>query len=447
VILCIFGSAPKTRAAATQPSVSFGNNVAPILAKNCVACHGPDKSKGKYRLDTFQRLMKPGSSGEAPITPGKPSASELYRLVSSHDEDERMPQKADPLPQPQVNLIRLWIEQGAKFDGPDPSAQLASLGADRDHPAAPAVYPRAFPITALSFSADGERIAASGYHEVAIWSAADGRLLTRIGKLAQRTQGVTWIPNSPLLAIAGGAPGALGELRVGDPAHPSSFSVLERTGDNILSVCASSDGRALAAGGADGLIRIYNVATGKRLRAIEQHADWVTDLAFSPDGTRLASASRDKSVRICDLSTGAAEMAYLAHEEQVFSVAWSDDGKTVYSAGRDHKIHAWKAADGKPVGQINDVRAEVSQIRTGGGMFFLACSDGIVLQYAQGSMQFVRRYPAMSDWVYCLAVDPARHRIAAGSYSGEVRIWNFDSGQPLGSFIAAPGWKGEKPAR
>ncbi len=52
-------------------------------------------------------------SGAAAIVPGKPKASELITRVSSGDEDQRMPQQADPLSDAQIATLRRWIEQGA----------------------------------------------------------------------------------------------------------------------------------------------------------------------------------------------------------------------------------------------------------------------------------------------------------------------------------------------
>src|ERR1041385_6865577 len=49
--------------------VSFVSDVAPILAKKCVACHGPEKAKGHFRLDSFDRLMTGGDSKSASIVP------------------------------------------------------------------------------------------------------------------------------------------------------------------------------------------------------------------------------------------------------------------------------------------------------------------------------------------------------------------------------------------
>src|SRR5690242_12117545 len=99
---CIAASADHVQ---TSAPVSFRRDVAPILLSQCQSCHGPKKSKSGYRVDTFDRLMKPGKSKDAPIVAGQPDDSALFRLITSHDEDERMPQKADALPPQQVLVI------------------------------------------------------------------------------------------------------------------------------------------------------------------------------------------------------------------------------------------------------------------------------------------------------------------------------------------------------
>ena len=41
---------------ASAEKVSFKRDIAPVLLNNCLACHGPKKSEGGYRIDTFERL-------------------------------------------------------------------------------------------------------------------------------------------------------------------------------------------------------------------------------------------------------------------------------------------------------------------------------------------------------------------------------------------------------
>ena len=84
---------------------------------------------------------------------GKADASELYRLLVTDDEDERMPYEADPLPAEQITTIRKWIEQGAAFDGPAADKPLASFVESSQGTKAPAVYPQRLPVTSLAFAA------------------------------------------------------------------------------------------------------------------------------------------------------------------------------------------------------------------------------------------------------------------------------------------------------
>jgi WD40 repeat protein len=426
--------------AAESNTISFSRDVAPILAKRCQTCHGPEKAKGKFRLDAFVRLQQPGKSKAAPIVAGHPDKSELYRLITSTDPDERMPQKADPLPPAEVQVIRRWIEQGAKFDGANPTLSLSALAGNNPlpHP----VYARPVPITALAFSPDGSVLAAGGYHEITLWDPSDGRLLGRLQNVARVTQELAYSPDGRWLAAASGTPGSAGEVRLFDlTANPPASHLLDRIGDVMCAVAFSPDGTRLAAGSSDNLICIYEVRSETRELRIEQHADWVTDLAFSPDGRRLVSASRDKSCRVFDARTGAMESAYLDSEEPIYAVAWDPDGKHVYSAGRDRAIHAWTAADAKPAGQISaGISGDVFRLACAGDVLLAACGDGSVRAYARSDRRMVRAFSRMPDWVYSLAVDRNAKRVAAGCFGGEVRVWNLGDGREVIRFVAAPGY-------
>src|SRR5438094_2335723 len=102
IVALTFGQDQKPVAPSTP--VSFSRDLAPILAKKCVACHGAEKSKGHFRLDSFEWLMKAGESKSAPVVAGQPDQSELVRRLTTTDEDARMPQKDDPVPAAQTAL-------------------------------------------------------------------------------------------------------------------------------------------------------------------------------------------------------------------------------------------------------------------------------------------------------------------------------------------------------
>ncbi len=425
--------------ASARAEVSFKSGIAPILVERCSTCHNAEKNKGQYRVDSFETVMRAGESKQAPIVPGKPGESHLYQLITTADEDERMPAKGERLTAAQISRVEQWIKEGARFDGGDRSASLASLVPAKAHPQAPEKYPRPVPIMALTFSPDGKELAVGGYQEITLWDSSDGKLLGRIGNIAQRTQRLAYSPDGTLLAAASGTPGKLGELKLLDPVNRTSAADLERVGDMLFALAFTADGSKLACGGADNAIRVYDSKTRARDSIIEQHADWVLGLAWTPDGQHILSASRDKSARVLDAKKGTVEHAYLGHEEIVYCVAVSSDGKTAYSGGKDKKIHLWSVKDGKKIGEITGFDEDVFNIALGGGFVFACSADKKVRQFKE--KELVRTYPQFADWVYSIAYDAKNNRLAAGSYGGEVRVWNVKDGSLVSSFIAAPGFE------
>jgi WD40 repeat protein len=444
-------AAAPLRAGPADDGGAFSTRVAPVLVQKCQGCHGAEKAKGGYRVDTFEQLSKAGDGGTAPITPGHPEDSELFRRITAKDPKRRMPQKDEALPAEQIAAIERWLRAGAKFDGPDRTAPLSVLVASaRRHPAAPAAYPRPVPVLALAFRPDGKELAVGGYHEITFWDPADGRLLRRVGDVARQTHGLAWSPDGTLLAAATGTPGAVGEVRLVSVENPAKTATpttappqtLDRTGDVVLSVAFSPDGRRLAAGGADGAVRVYDVATGKRLLLIEQHADWVTAVAFSPDGRSIASASRDKSARVFDAATGEMHSAYFGNDNALYAVAWDPGGKRLFTGGHDHEVHAWEpAAEGKKLGEIGGFGGDVLRLAVSGDSLFSCCADGKLRRHATGgNRQLLRTYDGGADWLYALAVHAPSGRVAAGAFDGTVRVYQADDGNLLSTFIAAPGY-------
>ncbi|MBI3416850.1 MAG: hypothetical protein HY043_16290 [Verrucomicrobia bacterium] len=431
-----------SRAAATSErssTISFTNDIAPIFVAKCLNCHGPEKSKGGFRLDSFERLSRAGESKSPPLVAGQPERSELYRRLTTSDADDRMPQKDDPLPAAQIALVARWIQAGARFDGTDAHAPIASLLAKLPQPDPPAVYRRPVPIQALVFAPGGEELAVGSFHEITIWSPNDGRLLRRIKNVAERTHALAYSPDGSILASAGGTPGRHGEVKLFDPRTSTLLKTLATLSDVVLEVKFSPDGTKLAAAGTDSVIRIFDAASGAELRRIEQHADWVMAVAFNSDGTQLASASRDKTARIFNVQTGELESTYTGHSAPVFTVAFSADGKQVFSAGRDKKIHAWEVKEAKKLAELGDVSDDIIRLQVMGDRLFGCAVDGKIHLYSVEARKQLRVFGEFNDWALSLALDAKATWLAAGDHSGAVMVWNTEDSTLRTRFIASPG--------
>jgi len=101
--------------AVADDAPSFNRDIRPILANNCFACHGPDSGtrEAELRLDTFE------GATEWAIVAGDADGSEVISRITSEDPDVRMPpaaSKKPPLTPEQIELLRKWINAGAKFE-------------------------------------------------------------------------------------------------------------------------------------------------------------------------------------------------------------------------------------------------------------------------------------------------------------------------------------------
>ncbi len=133
--LLTLGSAPGDAEDQAKDKVDFNRDIRPILANNCILCHGPDAKarKGDLRLDTREGAVAL-HEGKAAIVPGKPDQSELLRRVQTTDRDDLMPpaKSGKKLTKDQIELLRRWIAQDAPY-----AKHWAFL--KPEHPAAPAV--------------------------------------------------------------------------------------------------------------------------------------------------------------------------------------------------------------------------------------------------------------------------------------------------------------------
>lgn len=436
-ILAMLGIVIASRLGAAEAAVSFTKEIAPLFVAQCLACHNAEKAKGGYRLHTFEALLKAGSSKEPAIVPGQPGASHLFQLITAPNEDDRMPQKGEPLTPAQVSAIESWIEQGAPFDGSDRTMLLATLSPPR-HPASPRVYRVPVPVTALAFDPSGEQIAAAGYHEITIWNSESGALVRRMGNIAQRTFDLAFSPDGQWLAAASGTPGKVGEVKLFDRTNGVLAKILTTLSDAALCLAFSPDGRTLVAGGADNAIRVWDLGGDKPPLVVEQHADWVLSIAFGPDGTRFVSGSRDKTARVFETATGALDETYTGHSDFVTAVAWINK-ESVASASRVGNGHRWSVKNTKKLAEFSGWENDVTRFVLAGTNLFSASLDGKLRQHGMEAKEAPRELGRHHDAIYSLAVHPASRRLASGSHDGEVRVWNMDDGRLLLKFIAAPG--------
>lgn len=98
-------------------AVDFNRDVQPILNKNCVACHGGVKEAGEVSFIYRDKVLGKGESGKFVVVPGKPEQSEMIARIITDNPDDLMPKPdhGPRLSQREVETLRQWIKEGAKW--------------------------------------------------------------------------------------------------------------------------------------------------------------------------------------------------------------------------------------------------------------------------------------------------------------------------------------------
>ena len=469
LLLLLFSAAPTF--AADKP-VSFINDVAPILKENCFACHDAKKRSGKYDMTTIEKLLAGGSDGE-PIAPGKPADSDFHSLIVTKDE-RRMPprDKGEAVPKEKAEIVRRWIAEGAKFDaGLEKKADLVKeLRVRWTPPAPPEKYKFPSIVNALAFAPDGKQLVVGGHHELTVWNIADAKLVKRITTRAERAYGLAFLADGKL-AVAGGRPGQEGDVRIYDiNAKPKEtkngvaildgvadkavmLKLLLDADDSVLCLTVSADGKKLAAGGCDRAVRVWDLSGGLDKIALEQtvenHADWVLGVSLSADGKYLLTAGRDKTAKVWDLKAKESVLTFPEHQNIVYGVAVKADASVGFSVGADRQVRTWKpTGEGKQIkasaghgDEVFKVLAHPSQ-----PLLLTASADKSVRSWDMDKLSNVKTFQGLNDFVYAIAIGAEGKQVAAGSYDGEVRVWNIADAVLVKAFNASPGFEAKTAA-
>lgn len=118
-------------------AVDFKEDIRPILSDKCFKCHSGPRAKGKLRMDSDENFAKRIGGDDPVIVPGDAVSSLLaVKAGLPRSNGDAMPpppareRGAEAMTTAELNLVKQWIADGAKFDSseegePDTAAEGA----------------------------------------------------------------------------------------------------------------------------------------------------------------------------------------------------------------------------------------------------------------------------------------------------------------------------------
>jgi WD40 repeat protein len=424
----------QTAHAASTPA--FSTDIAPILQKNCLACHSSAANMGGLVMESYDLLMKGGKDGPA-IVPGKSEQSRLIQMLEGKVQP-RMPFGTDPLPASDIATLKAWIDTGAKGPAAGEAAQaLAPLAIPEIKVKVPVVSP----VVSLKFSPDGAILASGGYKEVRMIDPSTGKVIRTLEGHTDYVRSIVFSPDGKRLLAGGGPPQQWGEIQVWDVATGGLLRSMQGHKDCIYSVALSPDGKLVASGSYDKAVKIWDAQTGQELKTLLDHIDAVFAVAFSPDGKLLASGSQDRTVKIWNVASG--ERLYTLSDalDGITSIAFSPSGEYLAAAGYDNSIHIWKISEkeGSLVQSLIADEDSILQIvwSPEGKTVITSSSDGSIRFRDAVTLDPLAVLNSQSDWVDALAISPDGKWLAAGRCDGTLTLYDTRSYKPtLGPLVA-----------
>lgn len=249
-----------------------------------------------------------------------------------------------------------------------------------------------------------------------------------------------------------------------------SVADVAREGSAVWEVSVRGDGGAIATSLNDGAVAVYDVdASGgatERWRVVG-HTGAAYRVDWSPDGTLVASAGADATVRVLDAMTGAERLVYKGHTTPVPGLDFSPDGTRIASAsyrmettpegGRQviGTVRVWDAATGENAFAVDAGVKPISMVRWSpdGRRIAAGSWDGEVHVFdaAEGGRNHLTlKVPESEVYaaVNCVAWSPDGTRVVCGSKDRTARVYDAASGALLGTvehegWVTACAWSGD----
>ncbi|WP_167546653.1 WD40 domain-containing protein [Stieleria maiorica] len=419
LVLCFLASPAPAEQTDPAGSVSYARDIAPILQRNCLACHRAGQAEGGLSLESRKAIDAGGDSG-ALLVAKQPESSLLY--VRASDDDDPMPPEdntvgAKRLTQAELSLLRTWIEQGAVID--DLSAEDVIQWQPIDDSVRNSY--------ALAVSPDDRLIAVGHANRVELADAQTGTLRGTLvdADLSQAgvadfdvIQAIAFSPFGDRIATGG-----FRTVRIWK-RQPIASEIPPALRHAVGPTAISPDRSALALVNAIGDVEIWQLASSEQ-RASIKSLGAVADLAWSHP-QRLAVGYDHGDIGIHDARSGTL-VARVKLDHAIECLAQSSESDFTAALGTDGQVRLFNNDQPHPSPALASIQDATAILFFGPGKLVVGTASGVAktIDVVSGDIAVELDHGSAIE---SLAIDPPSKTLATGGQGGTTKLWNLEDG-------------------
>jgi WD40 repeat protein len=285
-----------------------------------------------------------------------------------------------------------------------------------------------FVVSALTFSPDGKRLAASVGPKATIWDVESGQEVAVLENASPIVFCLAYSPDGK--TIAGGIDKS---ITLWDADTGKIKKTLDGHQAFIRGLAFTPDGKSLVA--AAGLynftttiveIWVWDVDAGKKIADIPPGQGVITCMALTNDRKIFATGSTDKSVKVWDMAQKK-DLATLKHQGGINCLAFSKDGKTLAAADGQFNVTLWNTSTYTELAKLpgpDEIMISSLAFSPSGKFLAGACDDQNIWIWDVAAGKVAATLKGHSRPVKAVAYDTDDKTLASGGRDSEVRIWN-----------------------
>ncbi|MGL6073274.1 MAG: c-type cytochrome domain-containing protein [Fimbriiglobus sp.] len=437
---------------------TFNDDVLPVIKQHCMNCHSNDKQRGGLNLASHAAMMQGGSSG-AVVVPGDPDKSRMFTLTA-HKEEPKMP-PSGKIPDAQIELVRLWIEQGGKETAMSkvsmvakPKVEIGLKNVGKGKPEGPPPMPiagklkldpyvvarRPGAVLGLAASPWAPLVAVGGQKQVILLHADTGDILGMLPFEHGQINSIKFSRNAKMLLVAGGRGGMSGKAVLYNIATGEKVTeVGSAENDAILSADLSADQTMIAVGSPSKMVRVYSTADGSVLHSIKKHTDWVTAVEYSPDGVLLATGDRSGGAFVWEAPTAREFHTLRGHTGMISDLSWRPDSNLLVTASLDTTIRQWEMNNGGQVKSWAGHGAGVESVRYSMDGHIASTGRDKLTKLWDGAGNLKKQFEALPDYGLRVTVSHDNTKVIGGDWGGTLKFFAAADARVLAVADTNPG--------